>query len=362
MAALTLGVAAVPLVLRELPVGGAHPDPARLLVRIQAVKDAPYAGHAESTGSLTFPVSDQFEPVTSLFGGRTQLRVWWRSAQDWRVDTLDPTGERSLRVSGSGIWKWDYEDNRATRTTPEPDGTVRLPRADDGLAPALAGRLLSEATGAQASALPSRRVAGRPADGIRVRPGDHRSSVDRIDVWADRASGIPVAVDVYGRGSDRPALSSTFLAFSPTTPTARETQFSPPPSSRVRFGTRFDLVGAISRFTQAEPPAQLIGYARQEPLPGTGGIGVYGRGVTQLAVAPIPRRQAGSLGTQLQVAAGARQLPQGLTVSVGPIGLLLTKPDGAGRQWLLTGTVTPQGLQAAAAELLARPATTQGAP
>ena len=362
MVAATLGVAAVPLVLRELPVGGDHPDPSRLLARMQAVKDAPYAGYAESTGSLTFPVSDQFEPVTSLFGGRTQLRVWWRSAEDWRVDTLDPAGERSLHVSASGVWQWDFEDDRATRTTPEPDGTVRLPRADDGLAPALASRLLSEATGAQASALPSRRVAGRPADGIRVRPGDPRSSVDRIDVWADRASGIPVTVDVYGRGSDRPALSTTFLDFSPTTPTARETAFTPPPSSRVRVGTRFDLVEAISRFTQAEPPAQLIGYARQEPLPGTGGIGVYGRGVTELAVAPLPRRQAGSLGNQLRVAVGARQLPQGLSVSVGPIGLLLTEPDAEGRQWLLTGTVTPEGLVAAATELLAAPAATQGAP
>lgn len=358
MAAATLGVAAVPLLLRELPVGGTHPDAGQVLARIQAVRDAPYAGYAESTGSLTFPVSDQFEPVTSLFGGRTQLRVWWRSADDWRVDTLDPAGERSLHVSASGVWLWDFEDSRATRTQPEPAGAVRLPRADDGLPTTLAARLLSEASSGQASALPSRRVAGRPADGIRVRPGDERSSVDRIDVWADRESGIAVAVDVYGRGSDRPALSTTFLDFSPTTPGADETAFTPPPSSRVRFGTRFDLVGAISRFTQAEPPARLLGYARQEPLPGTGGVGIYGRGVTQLAVAPMPRRQASSLGNQLRVAVGARQLPQGLTVSVGPVGLLLTEPDRLGRQWLLTGTLTPDGLEAAATELLAAPAAT----
>ena len=348
-----LTIAAVPLVLRVLPVGGGPDDAAGLLHRVVAARGAAYSGYAESTGSLALPVGDELDDTATLLGSRTQLRVWWRGDRDWRVDTLEPAGERSLRVGSSGTWQWDFEDSRATRAADQPPGTVRLPRADDGLPPALAARLLSGATAAQASLLPGRRVAGRPADGLRVRPQDPQSSIDRVDVWADRASGIPVSVDVYGRGESRPAMSTTFLDFAPERPAASSTTFTPPPSARVRFGSRFDLVDAVARFSPAQPPDALRGYRRQDPLVGARGVGLYGSGVTQVAVAGLPARRAGSLDRQLQLAAGGHAVAAGTVVTVGPVGLLLTRPDDAGTRWLLTGTMTPQGLAQAADELLA---------
>ena len=348
-----LTIAAVPLVLRVLPVGGDSRAAAELLHRVVAARGAPYSGYAESTGSLALPVGDEFDDTTTLLGGRTQLRVWWRSDRDWRVDTLDPAGERSLRTGPSGTWLWDFEDNRATRGGDQPPGTVRLPRADDVLPPALAARLLSEATAGQASTITARRVAGRPADGLRIRPQDPLSSIERVDVWADRASGIPVSVEVYGRGESRAAMSTTFLDFAAARPAAATTAFTPPPSARVRSGSRFDLVEAIARFSPAEPPSDLRGYRRQDSFFGTRGVGSYGTGVTQLAVAGLPARRAGSLERQLQLAAGARAVAAGTVVNVGPVALLLTRADGAGTRWLLTGTMTAEGLAVAADELLA---------
>lgn len=347
-----LTIAAVPLVLRVLPVGGEHDDAAALLQRIVAARGAAYSGYAESTGALALPVGDEFNDVSTLLGGRTELRVWWRDDDEWRVDTLDPGGERSLRVSPSGSWSWDFEDNRATRAADAPAGTVRLPRADDGLPPALAARLLSGATDAQASMLAARRVAGRAADGLRIRPQDPQSSIDRVDVWADRESGIPVSVEVYGRGESRAAMSTTFLDFAPGRPPEAAISFTPPPSARVRISSRFDLVDAIARFSPAQPPDVLRGYPRQDPLAGTRGVGLYGSGVTQLAVAGLPGRRARSLDQQLQLAAGSHAVPAGTAVDVGPLALLLTRPDRSGIQWLLTGTMTPAGLSEAADELL----------
>ena len=351
-----VAVSAVPLVLRVVPVPGAPPSSAHLLQRVLASRGAPYAGYAETTGALALPVADQFADAATLLGGRTQLRVWWRSDLDWRVDTLDAAGERSLRVGRTGSWLWDFEDSRATREPADPDGRVRLPRADDGLAPALAARLLAGTTPDQVSTLPSRRVAGRPADGMRVRPQDPRSSIDRIDVWADRASGIPVAVDIYGRSGSRAALSTTFLDFTPERPAEATTAFVPPPSARIRSGTRFDLVDAVATFSPARPPRQLFGYTRQPAAPGAEGVGLYGRGVTQVAVAGLPGRRARSLEQQLQLATGSRAVAAGTLVSVGPVSLLLTHPDRDGVQWLLTGTMIPDGLATAGDELLARPA------
>ncbi len=301
-------------------------------------------GYAESTGALALPVGDEFDDTTTLLGGRTQLRVWWRGNRDWRVDTLDPAGERSMRVGPSGTWLWDFEDSRATRAADKSPGTVRLPRADDGLPPALAARLLSGATDAQASALPARRVAGRPADGLRVRPQDPHSSIDRVDVWADRASGIPVSVEVYAGA--RPARrcrrpSSTSAAGRPA---AAATAFTPPPSARVRFGSRFDLVDAIARFSPAQPPGLLRGYPRQDPLEGTRGVGLYGSGVTQVAVADFRAVGGGPSTSSCGSPWGRHAVPAGTAVDVGPVALLLTRPDRSGIRWLLTGTMTPEGL------------------
>lgn len=348
----TVALAAVPLLLGVLPVSGAPNDAAALLSRIEAARGRPYEGYAESTGYLALPVSGDFSSVTDLLGDRTQLRVWWADDQTWRVDTLSPFGEDSLRSLPTGTWQWDFEDNRATITSGDAGALVRMPRAGDLVAPELAARLLSEATPDEVTSLPSRRVAGRAADGLRLRPRDPDSSIAEVDVWADRASGIPVTVEVSAAGATRPSLSTTFLDFSPTRPAASDIDFSPPPGVGIRTGRQLDLVSAIQRFATGTPPPSLLGYPRQPFVPFEQGVGIYGKGITQVVVAALPRRRASQLRDQLQIAIGATKLPEGFTLSVGPVGLLLTDPAVTGGQsWLVTGTVTSAGLARAAHEL-----------
>ena len=343
----------LPLAVRAFPVAGAQASAPDLLARIRAAADHPFAGYAETTGSLALPVTTGLGDVASLLGGRTQQRVWWRGAQDWRADTLSATGELSARTSPAGTQVFDFEDTDVARTGPDPAGAVRLPRATDTLPPLLAARLLSGATSPQVSTLPSRRVAGRAADGLRLRPDEPLSSIAQVDVWADRASGVPVLVEAYARSaagaatsraSTTPAISSTFLDFSDSTPGEQVVAFSPPPGARVFDRRRLDLAQAIGRVPDTALPATLLGFPRVGSPPGLEGIGQYGRGVTQLAVGELPDRVAGSLREQLRAVVGVAALPEGLAVTVGPVGLLVTDPRVTGRTLLVTGTLTPEGL------------------
>jgi len=348
--------AVLPLIVRALPAGAPGGDAAALLARVRGSFEQPYSGYAESTGSLALPAGSDLGDVASLLGGRTQVRVWWRSSRDWRADTLTPTGEVGTHTTLSGSTVWDYEDNRVLLTPPGPAGAVRLPTPGDLLPPQMAARMLSDAGPELVTSLPSRWVAGRPADGLRLTPGEALSSIDRVDVWADRESGVPVAVDVFGADLRSPAVSTTFLDFSEIAPAAATTAFAPPPEARVRTRQRFDLVRAVGRFPAQGLPDRLLGFDRAAPLPDLEGIARYGRGVTQFAVGALPVRAADSLRRQLRVAASARPLPEGIAVSVGPVALLLTDPAVTGRTWLVTGTLTPDGLARVAAALPRGPA------
>jgi hypothetical protein len=349
-AAVVAVLVALPFAVRYAPVGASDASAAALLARIHASAARPYAGYAESIGSLALPTTDQLDDVSALLSGRTQVRVWWQSATDWRADTITPAGERSTRTTTAGALVWDYEDKRVTTSGPEPNGTIRLPRDTDTLPPQLAARMLSDARLDEVSALPARRVAGRAAEGLSLRPSDPLSSVGRVDVWADAASGIPVLVEVFGRAGDVAAMASTFLDFTDAAPTAADLAFVVPPGVRVRPAPRSDLVRDVARSGGPLPPDTLLGFTRSRPAAGGTTIGEYGRGVTQLAVGALPDRLAGSLREQLRLGVGVRETPEGVVVGVGPVGLLLTTSRG-GFAWLVAGTVTADGLARAATEL-----------
>ena len=216
----------------------------------------------------------------------------------------------------------------------------------------LAARLLGGATADRLTTLPPRLVAGGVAEGLRFRPDDPLGSVERVDVWSDAGSGIPVRVDVYGRGAQAPAMSSTFLDFSAATPDPSATRFVPPAGSRIGRGRRFDLVRAVGRVPDPGLPQDLLGYSRLPTTPGLEGVArvrsrhhpVRGRGAARAGralAAPASSR----------FAAGSAALPEGVALSVGPLALLLTDPAVTGRTMLLAGTLTPEGLAMAAADL-----------
>ncbi|MDT0259829.1 hypothetical protein [Jatrophihabitans lederbergiae] len=355
---------ALPSAVGALPSHTPELSASQLLTRIQHSASTPYSGYAQSTGGLSLPVTNQFSSIADLFGGQSQLRVWWRSTDDWRVDSVGIAGETDVRRSARGYWTWNYESNSATWTEQPQAPRVRLPTAVDLTPPELGRRLLSEALPREASRIGSDRIAGHSAAGLRIQPDAQTSSIDHVDVWADPATGLPLRVVVRGKQALSPAVSSSFLDLSLATPSASVTAFSPPANASISSGTSQDLATAIDQLAGVVSPANLAGIARNTALPKLGSVGVYGRGVTEFVAVPLPGRAAYLLRQQLGAAKPTSSASPGdstvdsnadFNVSVGPLNLLLSNSARFGSAWLLVGTVQSTILTTAAAELPPHP-------
>jgi hypothetical protein len=353
-AVVAVGVAllvSLPTVIGALPARSSDLSATDLLAKVKASGSVGHSGYAESVGGLDLPLTDQFTALTSLLGDRTRIRSWWRSDEDWRVDAVQTTGEAGTYRDSSGLWSWDYEQDAIVRTS-EP--TVRLPRVSDVEPAALARRLLSEARASDVSRIPSRRVAGRDAAGLRLRPSDTGTTIDRVDVWVDPATGLALRVEIYGKGTPRPVLETAFLDFSAQVPPASQTRFTPAEPERIRGETNPDLAAAINVFAPVIPPTTLAGLAGRPGVIGLGSVGTYGSGLTLLVAVPLPGRISRPLRDQLTKTPGATRTDEGVRIAVGPLSLLLTDSQNR-RSWLLTGTVTAKTLETAAAQLRAQP-------
>ncbi|WP_369133204.1 sigma-E factor regulatory protein RseB domain-containing protein [Modestobacter sp. I12A-02662] len=341
---------ALPPLIDALPATDAPASAADLRTRALASAGTAFAGYAQSAGGLDLPVGDQLTDAADLFSDRTTMRAWYRGPADWRVDVVTPTGETGVHTDAGGTWSWNWEDAVATRSAPSP---LAFPGPSDLLPSALGRRLLSEAADDELSRLGAERVAGRDALGLRVEPAAEAASVTRVDVWVDRSTGLPLRVQVWGDDAE-PAMDTGFLELDLTIPPAEVTAFTVPAGAEVREGQAEQLLQAADRGRRRGPllPASLAGLDRRAVEGAPRSVGVYGRGVTLLAVGLLPDRAAAGLRAELARAPGAVLDPLGTRIAAGPLGLMIVDgPDGA---LLLTGTVTLDALAAAATELTGR--------
>ena len=345
---------ALPSLVGALPASDADVPAAELRDRALTSTDVAFTGYAQSAGGLSLPVGDQLTDVADLLSDRTSLRAWSRGADDWRVDVVTATGETDVHADPGGTWTWDYESATATRSDPSP---LALPAASDLLPSALGRRLLSEVGDDSLTRIGAERIAGRDALGLRLVPAEQASSVARVDVWVDADSGVPLRVQVYGKGAAGPdadpALDAGFLEFGLDTPSAEVTAFAVPPGADVRQGEDARLLQAADRAgrdgDRVRLPDELTGLARRSIDGAPRGIGVYGRGITLLAVSPLPRRVAGPLYEALVASPDVVVDELGARITAGPLGLMLVRTSEG--PVLLAGTVTLDALAAAATEL-----------
>lgn len=348
---------ASPVLVRALPVHDERVSAVRLLHRVQHSRAESFTGYTESTGNVALPANDALSGLTKLLGDTNKVRVWWRDPQTWRVSTLRPTGETDLVHSGHRMVRWVYESKRATLI---PDVPVRLPNTADLLPNELGRRVLAGARSSELSRIPGRRVAGRDALGLRLRPSDEQAGIGRADVYVDRESGVPLRLDVFARGSRTPALTSRFLDFSVAGPSVRALSFQPPHDARLRYDDVVDLAAAADRFASRIPPTSLAGLKSRGPAPGS--VGVYGRGPTVLLAVPLWSRTAGRVHRELHRRPGVQLIDEGLLIQAPPLRLLLANPEPNMTSWLLAGTVTTRTLTDAADQLAANRPGLRGQP
>lgn len=307
-----------------------------LVAAIRGSADTPYSGTVEVQGRVGLPIADRFTDVADLFGGQTRLRVWWSASDDWRVDRLLETGEVDLFHHGPQTIEWDYERAFA-KASIDPD--IRLPRDSDLLPAVVARDALDGVATSAVNRLSSRRIAGVVAAGLRVEFTDPRSTLRRVDLWVDPATGVAVAADVYGDGP-QPALSTALTTYSAGRPDDDVTRFRPRRNVPVVQEHVLDIADAADQFAPVEPPDTVAGYPRSVGR----GAAVYGTGLTRLLVVPLPPREADELARQL-TESGARDLEGEQILRVGPLGAMVTRdryPFGA--RWLVSGTVTDDAL------------------
>jgi hypothetical protein len=339
---------AVPLGVRHRPAAENDIPATELAGRIQASGEVPWSGLAETSGGVQLPDSDSFVGLAQLLGEDNELRVWWRTAEDWRIDRVRSTGETDLFRQGQTMVRWVFESETATIT---PVSRIRLPDASDLLPPTLARLMLQGVRPDELSRLPVRRIAGLEAPGLRLVPAEPASTVARVDIWADPASGLPVQVELYATDERRPVLSTTLRELRLDMPAPELTDFRPASDITINFEESVDVAAAANAFAPYDLPAMLAGLTtRNGDDPAA--VGVYGRGPTTVMVLPLRRQVAGPLRARMRESAGVSETDVGTLAPVGPVGLLLTPRTSQQGPLLLTGTVTAEYLQRAAAELL----------
>jgi hypothetical protein len=338
----------VPLVVAARPVPSSVSAPTDLARKIATSAAVGWSGQVSSSGGLQVPDSEGFANLAEVLGDSHALRVWWRDAENWRIDSVRSTGETDLFFNGHVLVRWVFEAQRATIA---PTSTVRLPDASD-LLPATLGRLLLEgARPEDLTGLPPRRIAGLAAAGLRLQPPPGSSRIERVDMWAEPATGLPLAVEVSAVGDRRPTLTTTVTHIELAQPPVASTQFDPAPSVELVNEEAVDVAAAANAFAPIDLPAAVAGLAArggQDP----GSVGVYGQGPASLIVIPLRRDVARPLRQQLRDSVAARESRLGTEVAAGPVALLLT-PRGQAGSLLLAGTVTAETMQRAARELLA---------
>jgi outer membrane lipoprotein-sorting protein len=352
VAAGTAALLLLPWTIARIPHSRSSIGAADLLARLRGSADVAYSGLVESEGGLQLPDARQFNSVANLVGGRSQLRVWYADPELWRVDSITPTGENDVHMDGRLLWEWDYETSVVDATIVDP-GQMHLPRPSDLTPPELARRFLAHASPSAVTRLATRRIAGHDAPGIRLVPREPESTIRAVDVWADPATGLPLQVQALAKGGVNRPIESRFLEVRLARPADSTIRFRPNLRSNVDFHLREDLLTSLdTRFARAAP-STLAGLS-MAPRSGTvPAVALYGGGVTSLVLVPVPNDLAGSLIRQLSRATGIpidqSEYLDSITISLGPVNLVVA--SGQLRAYVLAGTVTLDGIQAALNQL-----------
>jgi hypothetical protein len=345
----------LPVLASAIPASAPRLTPRQLESRILGSQRLSFAGYAESDATFGLPPLPAFSSVTPLLDGVTRMRVWQASPDRWRVDTLSDTGETDTYQIGGDTFVWDSGEQLLTGIYGQQ--VIRLPRAADLVPSALAVRIINEAEpGAGLSLLPSRRVAGQNAAGLAVRPASPQSTIAQADIWAAPGTGLPLLVEVFGRGSAQPALETQFLQAGPWVPAGDVLTPQRGPGTGFTTTTPSDFAGVLRNLDDEALPGALAGLARQRsPVPQ---IGVYGGGLTAFAVLTF-RRGTGRQLLRDALDAGAAQLTFGdgiAAVASAPlVNLVLVHPYASPDTFLLVGLVSQAALEQAATALAAKP-------
>ncbi|MFG1606941.1 hypothetical protein [Actinoplanes sp. NPDC049265] len=346
---LVVGVlCSVPIVLNRRPAPAATvSDPRGLRQMMAASGKRAFTGYAQSSGLLPLPPLPNLTEISRPLSSRTEMRVWYANPDSWRVDVIDGATERDTYQYLGSQWIWDFGDDRLTQVVGEQP--VRLPRPADLVPPELVRRMLELSAGDRVTAIEGKRVAGRDAAGLRIRPTSPDTTIDHVDVWADPGSGLPLQAEVTAKGGERPVFTTRFLQLDLKAPAAGTV--TPPPRDDLQVTNAPDLLSQIARRGRGgELPATLGGEQRRTAVQGLTSAATYGDGLAQFVVIRLPGRfgndayeRVGTYGTDVHLDGG-----HGAILATGLLTILAVRTE---RVYLVAGFVQPAVLRRVAADL-----------
>jgi len=266
---------------------------AQLLAAIGRSKVADFSGTVVAKASLGLPelpdlgAADATSNPLSLLTGSHTIRVWYAGENKQRLALLGTLGETDVFRNGRSVWQWDSQSRTAEHTVlpagaalPDP---TRLPNITPDQAAREALALIDPSTDVRTDS--AALVAGRAAYTLVLTPKSGGSRVGQVRISLDGKTTIPLAVQVYPRGSSKPAIDVSFTRFDSSTPSDDNFTWTPPSGAKVT--QRQSEAGPAPSLPAGHPGVTALGSGWTTVLRVSGLPGIAALGQQDRQLAPV---------------------------------------------------------------------------
>lgn len=220
---------------------------ARLLGDLRAAADVAVAGTViaqlspGASGASRLADAGTAQALGALQSGSHTARFWYGGPERQRVALLEATQETDVFRDGRNVWQWDSDHRVATHILLKDDARTPMP-VSPVLPQQLATLMPQPLTAAALDAIdedttlsvaPNRRVADRPAHQLVLTPHGELTRVASVRIAVDAATHVPLGVEIYARGKNKPVVDVAFVSITFRPPHAALFRFTPPPGAIV---------------------------------------------------------------------------------------------------------------------------------
>jgi outer membrane lipoprotein-sorting protein len=243
-----VAVTGAAIAISSIPSASAAPalpakTPAQLLADVASTHSVPaLTGTVVETTSLGLPQLPQVGGATSLSSlltGSHTVKVYWQDEKHFRLAVPQSLSETDVIRNGSTAWLWQSNSNSVTKFTLPADNsnkksTSQLPASAPLTPQQAASEILRDVGQTTVVSVQSNvDVAGEAAYQLVLAPKDARSTIGSVRIAIDGKTGVPLRLQVFGKGASSPAFQVGYTSISYTAPSASNFTFTPPPGAKV---------------------------------------------------------------------------------------------------------------------------------
>jgi outer membrane lipoprotein-sorting protein len=213
--------------------------PAQLLAEASSSKTPALTGTVVETSSFGLPslpgTGDDPTSLASLLTGSHTIKVWYADHDHFRLAAPESMSESDVIRDGSTAWLWDSTSNSVTEYSLSADKTATMPPQVQPLTPQQAAQQVLARVGktTTVSVASNVSVAGQAAYELVLAPKDSRSLIGQVVIALDGSNGVPLRLQVFGRGASTPAFQIGYTSVQFVTPASAELTFTPPPGAKI---------------------------------------------------------------------------------------------------------------------------------